>query len=251
MFSQFSRIRRAAIACCLSTLFFVAAPLEAAPLTGSGPDLVMPTVNPPWSPGISATRATVTGGFTGTWTAPVQPDWVGTFNAWGQIPDANGTGIVRYNFSTLPNGFLPVGTFFIFGDVDGGSTLAERSDLKAFDGSGNELATEWLDVMVAYTGTGTGTGGAIVPGNMPGWDWNSINANTYRIDGATVTGGNPSIALALVSNQPIYTMELNKNATHHGFALQAPTVPEPSSALLAICGLFAFGAVSRNRVMQS
>ncbi len=218
--------------------------VNAAVLTGMGPNLPIPTINPPWPPGVVLTRVAVTGGFTGTWLWPAQPDWIGTFNATGPIPNITNSGTTLYDFSGLPTGKLPAGTFFIFGDVDGGSQTNEIFDLTAFDGSGNPLLT-WLDDTFAVTGTGTGTAGAILPGNMPGWDWDVTTTDTYRIDGLSVTGGNPSVAFALVSNQPIVTMTLVKGSTFNSFGLQAPPVPEPGAMTLCLVGLL--GLLRRNR----
>ena len=75
---------------------------------------------------------------------------------------------------------------------------------------------------------------------MPAWSWNDpTSPNTYVIDGSSVTGGNPNVAFALVSNQPIYSMELDKLTTHFGFVLAAPSVPEPSTLVIACLGLLA------------
>ncbi|QDS98070.1 PEP-CTERM sorting domain-containing protein [Adhaeretor mobilis] len=228
----------------LSTLLTLAltsfgSTLSAAILTGSGGNLPIPVPNPAWPPGQAPLQVSFGPGFTGAWGAGVHPNWLGGFVANGPIPSAFNTGTIRYDFTTLPLGYLPSGTFMIFGDVDGGSTLAERFDLRAFDSANAPITTEWLgattgpNTVHAITGTGTGTAGAIVPGNMPGWDWNGINPNTYRVAGSTF-GGNPSVAVALVTNQPIYRLQLNKPFTHYGFGLQAPLVPEPSSILLTL-----------------
>lgn len=216
----------------------------AAILTGSGPNLPIPVPNPAWPPGVSPTRVQTGPTFTGTWNATAHPDWVGTYNAVGLIPSAFATGVVRYDFTTLPLGYLPAGTFFIFGDVDGGSGNPERFDLTAFDSSNSVITNEWLGATTgpnsvhSVRGPGTGVAGAVLPGNMPGWSWQGTNPNGYHITGASVTG-NPNVAVALVTNQPIYTMSLNKPTTHYGFGMQAPlAVPEPASvALLAMASV--------------
>ena len=237
---------------CSTSLFvvlFVAMPVCAAPLTGAGTHLSIPSPNPAWPPGEPAARIAVGGGFTGTWTAPVQPNWVGTYNATGPIPSSMSSGATGYDFSSLPLGYLPVGTFLVFGDVDDGSSSLERFDLTAFDSSGNLITTPWLDETYAVRGPGTGTGGTVLPNNMPGWSWDaSATPSTYVVDGATTTGGNPNVAFALASNQPIYAMELDKATTHNGFVLQAPTVPEPSSVALIIMGVVAFIAKRRKHL---
>lgn len=143
----------------------------------------------------------------------------------------------------MPLGYLPAGTFFIFGDVDGGSGNPERFDLTAYDNTSAIISNEWLGEVsgpnsvysVRPTG-GTGGGGTVVPTNMPGWSWQGTNPNGYHITGASVGSfPNPAVAFALVTNQPIYQMDLNKPTTHYGFSMQAPVgIPEPSSVLLVL-----------------
>ena len=226
------------IAICLS-----AVPVFATQLIGSGNHLPIPAFNPTWPPGQSPAQIGGTGpgpggSFTGTWTAPVQSDWVGTFNAMGPIPSSMAVGIVNYDFTSLPLGYLPSGTFFIFGDVDQGSTLSERADLKAHDGSGNLLTTPWLNKTYAVRGPGNGPGNTVILGDMPGWSWDHpATPNTYVINGSTVNTSNPNVAFALVTNRPIHKMELNKRTTHFGVGLQAPVVPEPSTLAIACLGV--------------
>jgi hypothetical protein len=159
------------------------------------------------------------------------------------------SGATGYDFSSLPLGYLPAGTFFVFGDVDSGSTLEEQYDLRAFDSSNNLISNPWLDDTYAVRGPGTGTAGAVTTNDMPGWSWNApATPDTYVINGSTITGGNPNVAFALASNQPIYAMELDKVTTHNGFVLQAPTVPEPSSVALLIMGVGAIIAKRRKHL---
>ncbi|MFV1980731.1 MAG: hypothetical protein ACC655_06220, partial [Rhodothermia bacterium] len=124
MSAPFTNIRLVALACSL-ILFLGPVSLEAAVLSGSGPNLPIPGVNPPWPPGVALTRTPVGGGFTGTWTSPADANWIGTFNATGSVPSNTSSGSTNYDFSALPNGNLPVGTFFIFNDVDSGSQTNE------------------------------------------------------------------------------------------------------------------------------
>jgi hypothetical protein len=233
------------LACATGLLFTSIAilPVCGAPLTGSGPHLSIPSPNPAWPPGDPPSRVATTAGFTGTWSSPVQPNWLGTYNATGPIPSSMAAGAVSYDFSTLPLGHLPAGTFFVFGDVDQGSTLSERFDLQAFDSSGNILSTPWLDETHAVTGSGASSS-TIQPSDMPEWSWDAPGTSaTYVIDGSSISGGNPNVAFALVSNQPIHALELNKATTHNGFVLQAPTaIPEPSTLVLGsltLLGLWA------------
>jgi hypothetical protein len=121
-------------------------------------------------------------------------------------------------------------------------------DLTAYDSAGTLITTPWLDETYAVRGPGTGLGGTVVPNNMPGWSWDApATPNTYVVDGSTTTGGTISVAFALVNNQPIYGMELNKATDFNGFVLQAPTVPEPSSILLITLGLGAIVVKRRKR----
>ncbi len=237
----------------LLTFTFLAstASLQAAVLTGSGPNLPTPVPNGSWPPGVSPLQVSAGLTFTGTWNATAHPNWVGTFNAAGLVPSAFATGVTQYDFTSLPLGYLPAGTFFIFGDVDGGSGNPERFDLTAFNLSG-QINTEWLGAVAgpntvhAVRGPGTGGAGAVLPSDIPGWSWQGTNPNGYHITGASVGPGNPNVAVALVSNQPIYRMRLNKPTTHYGFGLQAPRIPEPGTCVLMVCGLAAF-AVGRRR----
>jgi hypothetical protein len=227
--------------------FLAGVSLEAALLTGSGNHLPIPSPNPGGPPGIAPTLVVGINGFTGTWTPPAMPAWVGTFNAFGPVPSNTNLGTTRYFFTTLPGGLLPTGTFFLFGDVDNGSGPGEILDLQAYDALGNPITTPWLDEPIGVWGSGTGIGGSILAGNMPGWDWNNITPNTYRIDGNTVTGGNPTVGFALVNNQPIARLDVHKASTFNSFALHAPVVPEPATLpLIMIVGL-GLGALARYR----
>jgi hypothetical protein len=188
-----------------------------------------------------------TAGFTGTWSSPVQPNWVGTYNASGTIPSSTGRGFTSYDFTSLPLGYLPAGTFLVFGDVDNGSGSSERFDLTAYDSSGNLITTPWLDETYAVRGPGSGTSGTVLPNNMPAWSWDApATPNTYVVDGSTTTGGVLSVAFALVNNQPLFAMDLDKAMDFNGFVLQAPTaVPEPSTLALSSLALLALWARRR------
>jgi hypothetical protein len=121
-------------------------------------------------------------------------------------------------------------------------------DLTAYDSVENLITTPWLDETYAVRGPGTGMGGAVLLNNMPGWSWDApATPSTYVVNGATTTGGVLNVAFALVNNQPIYRMELDKATDFNGFILQAPTVPEPSSILLIAMGLGAIVTKGRKR----
>lgn len=216
--------------------------VSAAVLTGQGQHLTLPSPNPNWPPGVAPTQVPSTSSgtptFTGTWSG-VHPDWVGTFSAVGQIPGPTATGNVTYDFTTLPLGYLPRGTFFIFNDVDrGGGSNIERLDFEAFD-SGGTINSPWLDTTYAITGTGTGTAGSITLNDMPGYDWNITNPSQYRISGEWAPSSNPNIAVALVTNADIHRLQLNRSQRLYSFGLQAP-VPEPASGLLGLTGAALF-----------
>jgi hypothetical protein len=247
MFTRLTKMQIVAMWSLMAVLFGTG-DLVAATLTGSGSNLPIPAPNPGGPPGVSPTLTVVTGAFTGVWTAPAQPPWVGTFSATGPVPNSSSTGTTSYDFTTLPTGVLPAGTFFLFNDVDYGSVTGETFDLRAWDTSASLITSPWLDEPIGVWGSGTGSGGAILPTNMPGWDWNSVNPSTYRIDGTSVSGGNPTVTFALVSNQPIATMELVKGSTFDSFGLQAPiSVPEPASIGLACLGMLGLGIFAGRR----
>ncbi|MEL6797620.1 MAG: hypothetical protein AAFO89_12465 [Planctomycetota bacterium] len=216
----------------------------AQPLTGSGPNLPIPSPNDPPPPQQPRAVTTGTGGWTGTWTVPAQPDWVGSFTATGPVPSGMTTiGSTRYDFTTLPTGQLPVNTFFRFGDVDGGSVTNEIFTLVAFDAGGAVITTPWLNEPISMTGAGPG-GAPIAPNNTPGWDWDA-GTGTYTIDGSTVTGGNPTISVFMQSNTPITTLSLDRGSTFANFSLAAPLIPAPASA--ALLGLGGLTACRRRR----
>lgn len=218
-----------------------AAPALAAPLTGSGANLPIPSPNPGEPPRQGAALSGITAaGFTGTWTAPVLPGWIGSFSATGPVPASNlyPAGTTRYDFTTLAAGELPVGTYFSFGDVDGGSVTNETFVLQAFDATGGLLTNPWLDEAFAVTGVGTGSGGAFLPGNMPGWEWDA-GTSTYTIDGTTVTGGNPSLAVWMENNTAMSYLSVVRTSNFANFGLSAP-VPAPAGVgVLALAGYLA------------
>ncbi len=218
----------------LAVLVLNSAPLQGATLTGSGTHLPIPGPNPGDPGGVSLTQTpwAVGVGFDAVWSSPAHPDWIGTLSATGPIPGALSTGITDYDFSTLPNGNLPAGTIFIVGDLDGGSTLAENIDLTAYDAFSNVISL-WLDEPIGIWGAPWPAGSL----SVPGWDWNTTTPNAYNFSGATVTGGNPSINVAMLSNTAITRLLINKHATHFGFGMRAPEtvpvpVPEPTTAAM-------------------
>ncbi|MFG0257740.1 MAG: hypothetical protein ACF8GE_07565 [Phycisphaerales bacterium JB043] len=201
---------------------------SAQPLTGSGANLPIPTPNP-GAPANQARSITTGGsGFTGTWTAPALTPWVGSFSAVGPVPSgiSNPTGITVYDFTSMPTGVLPVGTYFRFGDVDQGSTTTETFILQAFDSSGM-VTSPWLDAPIGVTGTGIGTT------TMPGWSFNTTTG-AYTIDGSTVIG-NPNVALYLPNNTALTMLEIQRTSGFANFSLHAP-IPTPGSLGLLAAG---------------
>jgi len=216
----------------------------AAPLTGSGAHL--PIVSPVVPANEGRTVTPFTGGFTGSWTPAVAPAWNGSFTATGPVPVGltNPTGITRYDFTSLPLGDLSAGTFFRFGDVDGGSSTNETFTLLAFDASNTLITTPWLDEPVYTGGIGTGPGSSLVIGNMPGWSWNA-GTGEYFIDGSTITTANPTVSVYLESNMDISFLQVTRTSGFASFSLGAPLVPAPGSA--ALFGLAGVAAIRRRR----
>ena len=209
-------------------------------LTGSGTSLPLSGPLPATE---AAVRSNITAsGFTGTWSAPALPAWVGSYTATGPAPSGlgNAAGVTRYDFTSLPTGVLPSGTFMIFADLDGGSATNETFVLQASDSSGNPITFEWLDQPAGETGTGTGTGGTILAGNMPGWTWDATQAS-YTFAGTT-SGGNPNISVFVPTNSDIAFLSLERTSQFASFGLRAP-VPAPGAA--ALLGLGAVAGLRR------
>ena len=204
-------------------------------LTGSGSNLPLGGT-PPATENIS--RSSTQSGFTGTWSSPALPDWVGSFTATGPIPTGTSfpAGTTRYDFTSLPTGVLPTGTFLRIGDLDIGSATNESFVLSASDSSGNAISFEWLDEPAGETGSGTGGGGSILAGDMPAWSWDATQAS-YTFDGSNV-GGNPNIAFLLPTNTDIAFLTVERVSPFANFRLRAP-VPAPGAA-----ALLGFGAVA-------
>lgn len=212
---------------------FLSTPVSAVPLTGSGPHLLIPTINP----GIPSVQAPViaypsAGAFTGTWSVPVSPDWTGTFNGVGDPFPAVGGPLVSafYDFTTLDIGYLPTLTSFLLGDLDFGSATNEKFIFTAMDVSGNPITNPWLEEVSAVWGSST-----IVSSSMPAWDFNN---GIYTFDGTGIAG-NPNIGLELLNNTMIYTMNVERFSTYVNFYLRAPvsSVPLPPALAMFLPGL--------------
>lgn len=221
-----------------------ASPALAIPLVGGG---VLPFPGATGDPARQTYAAVgaASGPFTGTWTAPANAAWIGTFPATGAMPHTPPvglpvTGTALYDFSAgggyLP-GALPVGTYFQFGDLDFGSGSPENFELRAFVGT-SMVGVPWLDTPFAATATATAA-------DMPSYNFAS---GIYRFDGSAVPG-NPAISVFLKNNMAITSLQVTRSATTTAFVLGAPLqVPEPSCLALALCGAAGgLGAVRRFR----
>lgn len=240
MFNRTRRLFVCAVCATLALAFTTSA--KASPLLGSGTHIPIPSINPGEPPrqGAALSSIIVPSSFDGTWTAPAEPDWIGTWSAQGPVPSstANPAGTTRFDFTTLPTAVLPSGTIFFFGDVDAGAGETEQFILTATDSGGGLITTPWLDEPIGVSGSGTGGGGSVISDNMPGWDWNS-STGEYLIDGTTV-GSNPSVAVWILSNTDIASMSVVRTSAFANFGLSAPIVPEPATAsLLALGGAVA------------
>ncbi|RMH30566.1 MAG: hypothetical protein D6693_00160 [Planctomycetota bacterium] len=232
---------------CVCALVMGAGSALAVPLTGSGSNLPIPSPNPGAPANQTRSTALISGGWTGSWSAPAAAAWVGSFTVSGPIPSGttNPTGLSRYSFGSMPTAVLPTGTFFRLGDLDGGSSTAEAFTLLAFDSGGNAITTPWLTEPVGVAGIGTGPGASIVPGNLPSWDFN-VATGMYTFTGATVTGGNPSLSVYMESLFDITLLEVNRAQAFANFSLHAPlAIPAPGAGLLAVIG--AAGLARRRR----
>lgn len=209
--------------------------LNGALLTGLGPHLGVPSSGMPNTQVRSVTGNTTSGPWQGSWSAPALTNWVGTFDVTGPTPTgtSSNTGTSVYDFTSLPTGALPAGTFFRIGDLDQGSAGTEILSLTATDANG-AILNPWLDEPIGVGGTGSGSGNSILLVDMPGWSYGS---GSYKFDGSTVPG-NPNVAFMLTSNVPITTLTLVRQTSWANFSLHAP-IPEPASAITLLIGTLA------------
>lgn len=213
----------------------VAGLAPAGPLTGSGSHLPMPSPNPGAPTCVPSVLSAIVHptSFTGTWSPPAAPPWVGSFSATGPVPSSANAGTTRYDFAGLTAGNLPAGTLFQFGDLDDGSG-GEILTLEAFDASGLTITAPWLDTPSHVWGTGY-LGGAPASIDLPSW---SFSAGVYTLDGGTVPA-NPNVAFVLPSNTAISKLTLVKARVGNGMSLCAPLPAPGSLALLGAAGLVA------------
>jgi len=216
------------VAIALSTLCLSECVLATA-LTGAGSHLPLPSPNP----GLPVRVAPSTTGsgiaYLGTWAAPAASAWIGTYGISGQYPSSVGTGTSTFNFSGLSTGVLPSGTYFLLGDVDGGSGSGERLYLTAFNGN-VPIQTPWLDRPIGAAGKGVKN-----PLTMAAWEWNSLSHPfAYTFNGNNVPDG--TITIALASNMAMTSLRVVKPERNYGFGLAAP-VPEPGTFVLTGLGM--------------
>ena len=180
---------------------------------------------------------------TGTWTTTnALPDWStsGSFAISGPLQGSGGTtNSISYDFTNMPGGTLPVGSYVYLADLDNGEVFT----MTAYNSLGQIISKGWLSENLGGHGVGAGPGGSPLSTDMPGYDWNNTAASTYTFDGGTVVG-NPSISLALETNQAIGRLDFSRTNNSNAFTIAAP-VPEPSVVGLLAVGSLAF--LRRNR----
>ncbi len=208
----FSLPGAASVLAALSGTTALTSSAHAQSLIGSGTHLPLPVPNLGAPNSLGATITPIGGGFTGTWTAPAPAAWIGTYTATGTLPNTP-PGTTTYDFTPLPQKGLPANSFVVLGDLDGGSGPNEKTTLKAFDATGIQITTAWLEVPQHYWGN------VLTLEAMPGW---SFAAGVYTFDGTTQTGPNPTNAVAMRSNTKVTKLELVQTGTNHTFNVAAP-----------------------------
>lgn len=235
----------------------VASEAMAVPLEDSGTHLSLTGNAIPTHLTRTVTGNTVTGPWTGSWAAPADAAWIGSFAVTGPVPagTANNTGVSTYNFAGMPDGVLPDRTLFRFGDFDTGSCpnpcvgRVETITLSALD-AGGVILDPWLEGLASYTPLGidsTGSG-AVVSDDLPGWDFDSATG-VYTFDGQTVANV-VNVAFAFENNIAMSQLVVNRNSEFANFTLGAPVVPEPGTMLLMGAGLAVAVLVGRKSLTE-
>ena len=222
------------------------------PLTGSGPNLIVPAPNPDpfytnnmWTsiripdvanPGTNPSGSTLSLVFDPPAGTVLRAPWQGNFqHTVGTGLGNTVTGLNTFNFGGLAGdlsdpGNLAVDSLFTIGDLDSGSGT-ETLTLIARDSNLSVITDPWLSEPIAVSGPGIAN-----PGSFPGWTW---NGSSYFFDSSTTFGGNPSLAIRFATLVAIHELDIQKDNTAYGvsFGAQVEPIPEPSTALLVSLGL--------------
>lgn len=209
--------------------------LLAAPLSGSGAHLPLPTSAFPAMQDRTLTAVSPSR-WIGSWSAPAAGPWVGSYQIDGNLPStfpgqSPRTGESVYDFRSMPGGELPIGTFFVFYDLD--LISGDEYRIRAFDSNGALITTPWLDEPVGVRGSGGG-GSPIALDNMPRW---AFGSGTYFFDPAGTSPADTDIEFALTNNTAIATMRVFRSSIQTEFRLAAPlAVPGAGTGVLAAVG---------------
>lgn len=211
--------------------------LQAAPLTGASGTLAVPTSTGTEAqiPGVTATITNT--GFpprsthTGTWAAPANGAWHGTYTGNARVPISPSTSPVTLDFTSLNMGYLPMGTFVILGDLD---TL-ENLTLIGYGAGGALLTSHWLSEPVFLGGSNPSQ---FVSAFMPTWTFNTLTGQ-YAFVGEGATG-NPNFSTVLQTTTNLSKIDITKN-NNLSFSLNAQATPEPASYVITGLGLVAVG----------
>ena len=232
----------------------------------------------PWGIPPTITGNASAPGWGGTWVGTIPaaaPSWQGPFTTTGlAYPSSSPSGILVWNFTSLPYHVLPPGTYINFGDLDNGSANAEEFQLTALDRTGMIIKTPWLNGPIFASATNC-VGLALasvtdcVQASMPEYVWAgasfthntscgtyTVPPNTYEFDGCNVIP-NPTLTVWLTTNVEISSLTLTKNSSNNSFGIAAPpAVPyievcKASSPANPVTGIFNFTLTSASATAPS